>query len=1020
MSETAEADLARLQAENGRLTQAAAQPAAAPVAAASEAALWLQINDLTRGNAAALRRAEELAKQLEAARAAPAPTPATATAAAEAKPTADLSLSQLADNDARIAKLLSENTRLNEDVKSSTQELSRLARQLRLAQEQGGTPVAGAPAGPADGARLAELTRELEELRASQEKLTTENRRLVAAAPAGDTGQTARQLVALQADLGRLRAENEQLKPAAAAAADLPAMQARATQAEQALAEATKQREALSAEKNALAQRLTDSAAKPSVDPAQVQAMRAQLGEALDEANAARRAGEAWRKQLEEAKETIALAEAAKARATAAGAQGESAQLAELRRALAAAESAEAAGRGTVAQLRTQLEQAGRVQAEAAPGGATAELAALRRQLQDALGKLSAAQTAGDSSTQRLAEAATRLATAATEKEDAVRKVAVLNTKIDTLNAELGTARRAAAQGSPLAAELAQAREAGEKLTSQLGSANRTVAELNARNGSLQQDLEVAKQSAAAALAAQAAAAKAAPGDAMRLELATLQNQVRALEAQSDEERKNSARDISTYASQLQTARETNRALTEANRALLQARGSEDVSSKSEIEQANSRLKAIQGELEKSKTEQTRLVADLESRNRELESLRVAGRAPVLERDNLRGQVEDLFNRLSAAERQMAQLKQVADTAKAEAEKARADAATMQAKHGDAIKSAEQHGTSVAELTGLNEKLAADKAALERQVAQTKQSSEQVLTDLADLKARVAAGSKTTQEQLAVINELGATNEKLQGQVKEHGAQMAALQAANSRLSVAGESAAAFRAELADFKTRLAESQKAVEQQSATVAELTGANAKLATELKELQAQQGTLRTENARLAQGDAARQEAEQRAASLTAAAAQLATAQRDLTAARADVTRLNDTVQALERDRTNRVAQLQQENAAITARLRQAQSTLDQIASAARLINGGGATGGLPAPAAFSNAPAAPVAGGSAPVTPAPRIHAVTEGDSLTRISVRYYGTGSRWQEIYEANREVLKGENALRPGQRLRIP
>ena len=41
---------------------------------------------------------------------------------------------------------------------------------------------------------------------------------------------------------------------------------------------------------------------------------------------------------------------------------------------------------------------------------------------------------------------------------------------------------------------------------------------------------------------------------------------------------------------------------------------------------------------------------------------------------------------------------------------------------------------------------------------------------------------------------------------------------------------------------------------------------------------------------------------------------------------------------RDRVSRVAQLQQENAAITARLRQAQGTLDQIASAARLINGG----------------------------------------------------------------------------------
>ena len=50
----------------------------------------------------------------------------------------------------------------------------------------------------------------------------------------------------------------------------------------------------------------------------------------------------------------------------------------------------------------------------------------------------------------------------------------------------------------------------------------------------------------------------------------------------------------------------------------------------------------------------------------------------------------------------------------------------------------------------------------------------------------------------------------------------------------------------------------------------------------------------------------------------------------------------------------------------------------------------------------------------------MHVVQEGDSLTRISVRYYGSGARWQEIYDANREVLKGENALRPGQRLKIP
>jgi nucleoid-associated protein YgaU len=179
-----------------------------------------------------------------------------------------------------------------------------------------------------------------------------------------------------------------------------------------------------------------------------------------------------------------------------------------------------------------------------------------------------------------------------------------------------------------------------------------------------------------------------------------------------------------------------------------------------------------------------------------------------------------------------------------------------------------------------------------------------------------------------------------------------------------------------------------------------------------------TLRSDNQRLAQGDMARQEAEKRAAALSGAASQLATAQRELATSRSEINRLNETVQAVERDRTNRVTQLQQENAAISARLRQAQGTLDQIASAARLLNGGaGSASPLP--------PAVPVSTGASasapgPVQPAPRVHTVAEGDTLTRISVRYFGTSSRWQEIYDANREVLKGENALRAGQRLRIP
>ena len=37
-----------------------------------------------------------------------------------------------------------------------------------------------------------------------------------------------------------------------------------------------------------------------------------------------------------------------------------------------------------------------------------------------------------------------------------------------------------------------------------------------------------------------------------------------------------------------------------------------------------------------------------------------------------------------------------------------------------------------------------------------------------------------------------------------------------------------------------------------------------------------------------------------------------------------------------------------------------------------------------------------------------------------SMRYYGTPNRWQEIYNANRDVLQASSTLRVGMQLRIP
>jgi nucleoid-associated protein YgaU len=58
----------------------------------------------------------------------------------------------------------------------------------------------------------------------------------------------------------------------------------------------------------------------------------------------------------------------------------------------------------------------------------------------------------------------------------------------------------------------------------------------------------------------------------------------------------------------------------------------------------------------------------------------------------------------------------------------------------------------------------------------------------------------------------------------------------------------------------------------------------------------------------------------------------------------------------------------------------------------------------------------------LSPAPKIliHTVAEGETLTSISIEYYGSASMWQGILNANRDIVKDENRLRPGMKLVIP
>jgi nucleoid-associated protein YgaU len=51
---------------------------------------------------------------------------------------------------------------------------------------------------------------------------------------------------------------------------------------------------------------------------------------------------------------------------------------------------------------------------------------------------------------------------------------------------------------------------------------------------------------------------------------------------------------------------------------------------------------------------------------------------------------------------------------------------------------------------------------------------------------------------------------------------------------------------------------------------------------------------------------------------------------------------------------------------------------------------------------------------------KIHIVEEGQTLSGIAYKYYGSANKWRKILDANRSRLKDANTLVPGMRLTIP
>jgi nucleoid-associated protein YgaU len=51
---------------------------------------------------------------------------------------------------------------------------------------------------------------------------------------------------------------------------------------------------------------------------------------------------------------------------------------------------------------------------------------------------------------------------------------------------------------------------------------------------------------------------------------------------------------------------------------------------------------------------------------------------------------------------------------------------------------------------------------------------------------------------------------------------------------------------------------------------------------------------------------------------------------------------------------------------------------------------------------------------------RTYTVQKGDNLSKIAKEMYGNANAWRRIYEANQDIIKNPDLIRPGQVLKIP
>ncbi len=657
--------------------------------------------------------------------------------------------------------------------------------------------------------------------------------------------------------------------------------------------------------------------------------------------------------------------------------------------------------------------------------GANSSLAELRQKLALVQQQLEAATAENRALTAQVAQAERTLATQAVSKPDP--------TELDGLRQKLAEAEQQAQQSAQdrrslaatvagLELDLREARKLAGKsaefahLEKQLADANHaleqsgaTVAELTGTNDRLEKELAAARQGASET-------------GTLRDELAKAAAEAATLRARNE-----------------QLIREGEEQATFMN------------STRHNLDQALGRVKELEQQLAEATTVRTRdgdgnrkLEADLAEANSTVEKLN----ATIAELTGTNDRLEkDLDNARKGTEAALAAQSQAVSAAQPDAYKMEISTLQAQVKElesqieDERNNSAREVSTLAAQLTRTRETnkslTEANRALLSAKQSEAPSVSQQDFDQLqAKVRELTAAGDelrrqneKQTGDSQGQLGELVAEKTALQERLEAVGTQLIKTRQENdvlqkqnaeatAQMAASRQTAEQAKADLAELQGRTTDAEKASESHSVTVADLTQANARLELEREDMRRLVESYRADITRLTQN--VRSAEQQRTAAergaqqnIDAVTAQLAQLRRDLESVRTAQARQAEAGAAQDRDRVAVINQLRTENGALAARLNQAQNTLDQIASAARL--------GTPAAtiASGGQAPSRPVV--TAPVGAAEaRFHTVTEGDSLSRISMRYYGTPTRWQEIFNANRDLLQGSSVLRVGMQLRIP